>query len=77
MTRDGFSCFLGFQNFSGEDPQTPFQINVLKFQSSNIQSTQHLVRSQVFRSRSENESRDKREEFYYHNLWLVGYKFVG
>ena len=23
MTRDGFSCLLGFQNFSGEDPHTP------------------------------------------------------
>ena len=23
MTTDGFSCFLGFQNFSGEDPRTP------------------------------------------------------
>ena len=23
MTRDGFSCILGFQNFSGEDPRTP------------------------------------------------------
>ena len=23
MTRDGLSCFLGFQNFPGEDPRTP------------------------------------------------------
>ena len=23
MTRDSFSCFLGFQNFSGEDPRPP------------------------------------------------------
>ena len=59
MTRDGFSCFLGFQNFSGEDPKTPFQTNVLNFQSNNIQSTQHLVRSEVFKSRSENDVREK------------------
>ena len=24
MTRDGLSCFLGFQNFPGENPRTPF-----------------------------------------------------
>ena len=23
MTRDGFSCFPGFQNFSGEGPRNP------------------------------------------------------
>ena len=23
MTRDGFSCFLGIQNFPGEDPPPP------------------------------------------------------
>ena len=23
MTRDGFSYFIGFQNFPGEDPPTP------------------------------------------------------
>ena len=23
MTRDGFFCYLGFQNFPGEDPHTP------------------------------------------------------
>ena len=23
MTRDGILCFLGFQNFPGEDPQNP------------------------------------------------------
>ena len=55
MTRDGFSCFLGFQNFSGEDPQSPFQTNVLICKSNNIQTTQHLVRSEVFKSRSEND----------------------
>ena len=59
MTRDVFSCFLGFQNFSGEAPKPPFQTNVLKFQSSNIQSTQHLVRSEVFKSKSENNVREK------------------
>ena len=26
MTPDGFFCFLGFQNCSGEDPGLPFQI---------------------------------------------------
>ena len=77
MTRDNFSCFLGFQNLSGEDPQTPFQTTVLNVQSNNIQSTQHLVRSEVFKSRSEKTLCGKREEFYYHNLWLVGYYIVG
>ena len=24
MTRDGLSCFLGFQHFPGENPRTPF-----------------------------------------------------
>ena len=32
MTRDGFSFFLGFKNFSGEGPQTPFQTNAFYFQ---------------------------------------------
>ena len=26
MTRDGFSCFLGFQIFPGETPVPPLQI---------------------------------------------------
>ena len=25
MTRNGLSCFLGFQNFPREDPRPPFQ----------------------------------------------------
>ena len=27
MARDGFSCFLGIQNFPGEDPEPPFHIS--------------------------------------------------
>ena len=26
MTRDGFSCFIDFQNFPGEDPLPPLKI---------------------------------------------------
>ena len=25
ITRDGFSCFIDFQNFQGEDPRTPLR----------------------------------------------------
>ena len=37
MTRDGFSCFLGFQKFLGEDPRTPFQAYVLNVESNIVQ----------------------------------------
>ena len=28
MTRDGFLCFIGFQNFLAEDPRPPFKIRI-------------------------------------------------
>ena len=30
MTRDDFSCFIGFQNFLGENPQPPLPPPVLQ-----------------------------------------------
>ena len=39
MTRGGFLCFLGFQNFPGEDPVPPFQKCVVILQSNTAQHT--------------------------------------
>ena len=51
MTRDGFLCFLGFQNFPGEDPRTPFQKCVVIVHSN---TAQHKTswKSEVYNSRS-------------------------
>ena len=43
MTRDGFLCFLGFQNFSGEDPRTPFQKCVVILHSNTAQHKTMLL----------------------------------
>ena len=53
-----------FSKFSGEDPQTPLSDKCLKLKSNNIQSTQHLVRSEVFKLQSGKQFAGEREEFY-------------
>ena len=51
ITRDGFCCFLGYQNFLGEDPQTPLQIRKyfmwFIFQLNTVQHMP-LVKSEIF-----------------------------
>ena len=50
MARDGFSCFLGIQNFPGEHPRTPFKISkyVIYFSIQHYSHTSHLVKNEVF-----------------------------
>ena len=52
MTRDGFLCFLGFQNFPREDPRTPLSEYVVILQSY---TAQHKTswKTEVYISRSE------------------------
>ena len=56
MTRDGFLCFLGFQNFPVEDPRTPFQMCVVVLQSN---TAQHKTswNSEVYDSRDETHTK--------------------
>ena len=68
MTRGGFLCFLGFQNFPGEDPQTPFQKSVVILQSNNAQHKTSW-KSEVTNSRSETHTQSG---VYFLNLWYVG-----
>ena len=39
MTRDGILCFLGFQNFLGEDPRTPLSLVCCNFYSPTLLNT--------------------------------------
>ena len=57
MTREYFSCFIGFQNFPGEDPQPPSRSENMRFycQSSTAQH-KPLVQSEVFKLGRENKS---------------------
>ena len=48
MTRDGYSSFIGFQNFPGEDPQPPFKIRKHMYVSDTAQH-KPLVQSEVFK----------------------------
>ena len=53
MTRDGFLCFLSFQNFpGGEPPDPPFQKCVVILQSNTAQCKTSWE-SEVYNSRSE------------------------
>ena len=42
MTTDGFSCFLGFYNFKGEDPRPPSRLEDVVYFSIQHCSTQAL-----------------------------------
>ena len=70
MTRDGFLCFLGFQIFPGEDPQTPspFQKCVVILQS-NTAHRKTSWKSEVYNSRSEHTHTSG---VYFLKLWFVG-----
>ena len=83
MTRDGFSCFLGFQNFSGDDPVPPFQIKKYAIYFLNQHCSTLLLNSEAFNKRVNNNisdwwaihlfARDLLHPFYtiiYHNLDL-------
>ena len=52
MTRDGFLCFLGFQNFSREDPEPPFQKCVVILQSKTAKQKTSW-KSEVYNSMNE------------------------
>ena len=50
MTRDDSCCFIGFQNFSGEDPRTPLlTIKILcdLFFNTTLLNTNPLVQIEV------------------------------
>ena len=58
MTRDGFSCFIGFLNFPGEDPQAPFlkiEKYVIYFFLSSTAQQKPLVQSEVFKLGSQQQ----------------------
>ena len=72
--------FLVFKIFRGRTPKPPFQTNVLNFQSNIAHITQTLVRSEVFKSRSENDVRGGRGGERSSTTIickLVGYSFAG
>ena len=57
MTRDDFSCFIGFQNFLGENPHPPSRSENMRFNfQSNTAQHKPLVQSEVFKLESKNKS---------------------
>ena len=52
MTRDGFLCFLGFQNFPGEVPRIPLSEVCCNFQSNTAQH-KLVENSEVYNSRNQ------------------------